>query len=503
MVYKKNSVINKNEFLAVSLVLIAISFMVFVFAATALDSPVVNGNYSDTLNISVSTDAVNNVTNVTCYYNASGGTATLFLVEILNDSAADTSFENASVGTSSLGGDATTYNISCSLTGDTNAETSTANITIDNTAPNVTFSGITNTVDGASYKSSIVINVSVSDATVGMTRGSVYFNITNSTGDQHNFTKASTSGGGYYNITVDTTKFTDGVYNITVYSNDSLGNENNTEIISVTFDDTAPSAVALTSSIATKTSLTITIAVTDATAGMNQSCTTDRSGASISGTTNAQTLTETGLSCGTSYQYFVQCTDAAGNTGSSAQTSFSTSSCITGGSSPSGSGVTATWTNTYTISDEQFEQGYRKELGANNRVRVRVTGSGGAIETHHVGIKEITDTTVTIEIASDPVEVELEIGEDAKVDVTEDGYYDIYVKLNSITSGKADITVQKISEAIPEGEEAVTTTGEIVEEKEEISEVEEEKDLTWLWVLIGILVLAVVIGGGVAVKKKK
>lgn len=613
MVYKKKSLVNKNKFLAASLVLIAISFMVFVFAASSMTVPVAFGNYSTTLNISITVDGngVNNMTNVTCWYNSTGestvSTNGTFLTEIINITADQTVFENATINMSGFT-DLRIYNISCEIRNytaalfTTNTTLYAPNVTIDNTLPEVNatnfttpvtltnYSGSTvfnitvfdvtsnissvvfnitntsgtqvaavttsnsagndwdatfdtssitegshnvtaivtdyagnvnntaailnvtldgtppavtnfrNTVDGGNYDNSIVINVSVVDNGMGIHL--VRFNITNSTGDQHNFTNASTPGGDYYNITLDTTVFTDGVYNITVYANDTeLGNLNSTEVISVTFDNTAPSAITLTSSSATQTSLTITIAVTDATAGMNQSCTTDRSGASISGTTASQTLTETGLSCGTTTQYVVHCTDAAGNTGSSAQELFTTSACSSGGSS-SGGVVTATWTNTYAISDEQFEQGYTKELGVKNRVKVRVTGSGGAIETHYVGVKEITETVATIEITSDPVEVKLEIGEDAKVDVTEDGYYDIYVKLNSITSGKADITVQKISEEIPEGEEAVTTTGEIVEE-EEVPAVEEEKDLMWLWVLIGILILAAVIGGGVAVKKKQ
>ncbi len=80
----------------------------------------------------------------------------------------------------------------------------------------------------------------------------------------------------------------------------------------------------------------------------------------------------------------------------------------------------------------------------------------------------MTTTRATIEIASNPVTVTLDIGEDAKVDVDEDGTYDLYVKLNDIVSGKAEVIVKELSEAVPAGEGPVSTSGEI-EEQSDIS----------------------------------
>jgi len=98
----------------------------------------------------------------------------------------------------------------------------------------------------------------------------------------------------------------------------------------------------------------------------------------------------------------------------------------------------------------------------------------------------------------------LDVGEDAKIDVTNDGFYDIYVILNSIVNNKASITIQNIYEEIPEGEGAVSTTGEeVTGGDEEMEEEPEETNLTWLWIIIGVLVLAAIIGGGIAVKKKR
>ena len=95
----------------------------------------------------------------------------------------------------------------------------------------------------------------------------------------------------------------------------------------------------------------------------------------------------------------------------------------------------------------------------------------------------------------------LGIGEEAKVDVTDDGFYDIYVILNAIANNKANVTMQKIHEEIPAKEGPVTTTGEL-EEGEEKEEAE-EKDLTLLWIIIGIVVLVAIIGGGIVAKKRE
>jgi len=471
--------------------LILIAFIVLVFAATTMDSPVDGGNYTTPFNISISVDAngANNMTNVTCYYNASGGPATTWLVEILNDTVDGLIFENSSV-MSGLN-DSLTYNISCNIYNDTGLNlTVSKNITFDSTPPNV--SSYVTTVDGEYYKSSIVLNVSVNDSIMGI--DSVYFNITNSSGTELNFTKASNiAATDYYNITLDTSGFTDGVFNITVWANDTqLNNLNNSEKIEITIDNTAPSSVTLSSSSTAKDSLTLGITIVDATSGINNTCTVDRTGASISGTGASQTLTETGLSCGTSYAYIVTCTDRAGNSKASTSTSFSTNNCPSSGSVTGGS-TTFTWSNTYTTTDEQVEEGYTKKLNKNERVKVRVNNAN-----HYVGIKELTATSATIEISSNPVEVKLDVGEDAKVDVNEDGYYDIYVKLNSIANNKADIIIQKVYEEIPEGESAVTTTGEEILPPSS----EEEKDLPWLWVIIILLIIAAAVGGGVAYKKK-
>jgi hypothetical protein len=496
----------KNNFLVVGIFALGIVILmgaVFAVAFVAtIDVPIANGNYSGSVEFNVTTGltSVGESYNVSIYYNVSEGNASSDLLGlIINETAAQTVMNRTFDTTSLADGSSYTFGVYADNGTDQNWSLMVYNVTIDNTPPAV--STFYNTIDGGSYKDSIVVNVSVTDAAIGI--DSVYFNITNSAGTQVNFTKASNEGG-YYNITVNTSVFTEGIYNITVFANDTLWNHlNSSETISVTFDNTNP-AIVLTSSSATRNILVLTATITDATTASG-SCTIDREGASVtSGSgTNVQTITESGLVCNSAYSYIVTCTDAAGNSAASASTSFTTSVCASASVSSSSSSTT-TWTMSYSPSEEQATEGYSRELKAKERVKVDIYSDGlseGTKSTHSVGVKSISGDKVTIEIASDPIELELSVGEDADVDVNEDGYYDLYVRLDGIENNKADIFVQKVYTEIPEGEGAVETTGEIVTAEED-EVVEDEKDAPWMIIIIVLVILAAAIGGGVAWNKR-
>ena len=364
----------------------------------------------------------------------------------------------------------------------------------DTTAPDVEEDNFTMQSSYSNYSGSLVLNVSVFDN--GWTFGTTFFNISRGnvqypvTNLSINASQAGTNST-YWNATINTASFSDGAYNITFWVNDSFNNVNNTaKLLNVVFDNTAPT-ITLSSLSATKNSLTLTISASDALVGVNGTCTSNRPDAVISGSSS---LIESSLNCGTTYPYTVNCYDRAGNLGSSTSTSFSTTSC--GGGSVISGTTPNFWTGTtHVVNEAQFKQGFTKQIKVKERMKIKV---GTAY--HHVGVKEITTTSATIEIASDPVEIKLDVGEDAKVDVDADEIYDVYVVLNSIVNGKADLTIQSISEEIPEGEGAVSTTGEEVTPTDDEDTTEDETSLTWLWVLI--VVVLVVVGFTIYKKRK-
>lgn len=250
---KKKRLVGYLVLLVFSLILF-VGLSNFISATITIRSPIAFGNYSTTMNVSISSaDPHLNSSeisyNVTLYCNKSGGSvetrpAAYKIITIWNATENATYFENASVSITGLTDVLRLYNCTAYADNSTNANAgnwsvAVRNITIDNTAPNVSFAEQTNVINNGNYSGIITLNVSVKDPIMGV--DSVYFNITSSNGTQVNFTRAilASGGGVYYNLTIDTTSYVDGKYNITVYANDTqLNNLNNTERIQIVIDNT-------------------------------------------------------------------------------------------------------------------------------------------------------------------------------------------------------------------------------------------------------------------------
>ena len=114
------------------------------------------------------------------------------------------------------------------------------------------------------------------------------------------------------------------------------------------------------------------------------------------------------------------------------------------------------------------------------RERIKITIKNSE---HYVGIIELTETSATIGVFSKPQEKKLSVGEEWKVDVNEDGYYDIYIKLNSILGSNLTLSFKQISEAYQIIDDYVADKPEIeIEDDEEI-----KRNLLWLWIVLGVV----------------
>ncbi len=442
-------------FFLMAVVLVGILFV----SAGVIVKPIRGGNYSATMPVNVTT-TLPHAMNVTIYYNASGGATGVangvVLVVIANTSASQTTFYNGSVVISSLA-DSAIYNITAvvyNLTGSSEMSSNNS-ITIDNTPPQVFLSNFTtNTVNYANLSGNVTANITGLIDVTSLAPGidTVIFNVTNSAGTEVarlNASRMGATASNYsWNSSFDTGVLSDGTYNITAIVNDTAGNVNKSTSIQVAVDNVAPT-VTLASSSSTKTSVVFTVSVGGAQSGVNGACTVDSSVAVVTGGgTTSQTITDSdGLSCGTSRTYSVTCTTYTSKSATTAGT-FSTSACSTDGSSGGGGGstTTSTWTNTYIIDDTQLTLGYAKELPAKNRIQFKV-----GTETHSVGVKSISGNSVVIEVASTPQTVTMNVGDEKKFDVDSDGIYDVLVKVVSVSDGKANVSITKISEAVPSG----------------------------------------------------
>ena len=389
--------------------------------------------------------------------------------------------------------------------GNLNSSARVNSLILDNTVPNVGASNFTALVNGQNKSSTLSLNVSLSDITTSI--DAVYFNITNSSGGQ-NFSITANNFGVNWNATVTTSQFPDGIYNVTVYVNDTAGNLNSSaRVFSLRFDNTVPSITLTRQTSSSQTSLNLSISIVDATAGISSLCTSSRTAAVVSESGLSQRFIESGLGCGYSYSYLATCTDTAGNVGTKTS-SFSTDDCpgYGAGSGVSGNSVispskTVTWKKTTPVTTEQVSGSEGKEvtLAPQERISVpvSVTSSNNqqTTETHHVGVVSLDSTKqeVSIEISSTPQKITLKVGESKNVEVTDDNYYDLKVTLLNILNNKANINVIAIHEALPVAEQpddGTSQEGETDESGEEIpAEEKESSSGIWKKVIIILLVL--------------
>jgi hypothetical protein len=282
-------------------------------------------------------------------------------------------------------------------------------------------------------------------------------------------------------------------FNVTVQ--DSATNRNTTVTRTFLIDSAVPT-IALTKANSTATTITVDVAITESGSGIAQTCVPGGTATTAYGAGTSQIVVETGLTCATTYEYTVNCNDSAGNVGTKTE-SFATSACgSSSGSAGGGSGgsaTTTTWTNTYTHDDQPLSElgTVTRELGSKERIRVSVGG-----EDHTVGVLEVGTDSVKVEVASTPQQTTVKVGETVKFDVDGDNVYDLSVMLNSISSGKADISVNAISEAVTQQEE----------EKKDTSgagAATEEAGVSWaVWAIV-IAVVAVLLIVWAVMKKRK
>ncbi len=148
----------------------------------------------------------------------------------------------------------------------------------------------------------------------------------------------------------------------------------------------------------------------------------------------------------------------------------------------------------YYPSLEQLSDGYTRNLFRNYKIYFEVK----RIQ-HLLNVDSITSSGATITISSTPQTKTLAIGEEWKVELTGDNFYDLFVTLNSITGNTASLTIKSVSEEIKSID--VHKEGEKTEE-EITPEVSYSKNIFWEIILIILIILAVVLVV-VSVKKKK
>jgi len=96
-----------------------------------------------------------------------------------------------------------------------------------------------------------------------------------------------------------------------------------------------------------------------------------------------------------------------------------------------------------TISSNEFSQGANLNLKENTEAKFMLNS-----QEHTIKVNSVGSNFVNLIIQSNPIKVSLKIGEEKKFDLDNDGFYDIQVRLNSISNSIPKIYIKKIHESI-------------------------------------------------------
>lgn len=310
-----------------------------------------------------------------------------------------------------------------------------------------------------------------------------------------------------YNLTLNLSD--ESFHTLRAYANDSYNNLNSS-FVSFFVDSLSP-RITLSLDSSNATFLSFHAEIQDASYFVNGSvCNVNRNNAQITSNWTRRNITENGLSCGNSYFYNVSCYDYAGNFGSASNT-FSTSACSSTEGSNSGSNSNSNsqnnsfvWKFTFIADLEKLgSNGYNGVLGLLERVKLKMANG----EEHYVGVLNVSNESVRIEVASYPQEAELKIGETKKFEVTEDNFYDLNITLNNISNKKANLTIIPILEAMNllsedsnKDSSSLKSNRVFLGEEDDFENFVNKK--SFIWVIIGLVVVVAGVGATILIRKK-
>ncbi|MDD5193924.1 MAG: hypothetical protein PHF67_05055 [Candidatus Nanoarchaeia archaeon] len=293
------------------------------------------------------------------------------------------------------------------------------------------------------------------------------------------------------------TATTPGTYNITITTvNGTAVYRNN---LSITVNDTIASTITLIdpadSTSATTTAYNFTFNVTDQSTISNCSLIFDGSVINvltgINNTGGTMGMYNSSLSVA-AHTWSVNCTDSFNNQANSSSRTLTISApAATTTPTSGGGGVAPEWTSTKVLSYTEFSSGVIKELKTRERVKVEV-GSAS----HYIGVKELTEMSVKIEVSSTPQTATLNVGEEKKFDVNGDGSYDVIVGLRSIIINEASLYIKSIDEKIikeiaPPVEATTTPETTTAQPTETLAET---SGTSWgLWIIVIVIAIAIII----------
>ena len=153
---------------------------------------------------------------------------------------------------------------------------------------------------------------------------------------------------------------------------------------------------------------------------------------------------------------------------------------------------------TTTVSESQLNEGFTKQIAIRDKLRFNVSSVGHLLE-----LTNVTSSTATIKVTSEPQTAILGIGENKKFELTGDNIYDISVVFNKAvlfgnSTYRAEIMIKVDSTSITSSSEGAGITGGAVAGEEageggEAGEASKGRSSFVIWFIVIALVILVVV----------
>jgi hypothetical protein len=110
--------------------------------------------------------------------------------------------------------------------------------------------------------------------------------------------------------------------------------------------------------------------------------------------------------------------------------------------SPGGGGGSSS-SKEYKITEAQLLDGYSQKLNSKDKISFTILS-----KSHVLTLNQLSSNYANMTLTSSPINMLLSIGEEKRFNLTNADYYDLFVRLNNISSGKANITIKEIKDNI-------------------------------------------------------
>ncbi len=339
---------------------------------------------------------------------------------------------------------------------------------IDITKPNITINYPSPNASLHTTNPYFVFNATVTDA--NLTNVTLYANWT---GSWHINQSNSSGMNGTYVFSVNLTNNVDGHYAWYIGANDSSNNSETSGIRDFYLDRAYPIvrliSPANSASWTSSSTITFSYNVTDtdiANCSLIINNIIDQTDTTITEDTN-QTFTKT-LS-NAIYRWQINCSDYVGFTNSSS-IYLLTISYIPPTTYGEGGGGISTTIKTYAITNEELNKGYTQILSKNDKIKFLIANKNHSLT---LGNLNTNLSYANLTLNSTFINFLIYVNETRKFELTNDSYYELFVRLNGIENNKANLTIKQIYEEIEVGKKKEKEGEE--EKKEEIEEKEKKE----------------------------